>query len=334
VNWPLFLAEGAGVVALTYVLIKRGTFGRGKGGGGGGGKSVGGSRKVEERAVVVGKGQISYLTAAGNASTPSTVVLLHGFGADKEHWLDVIPLLGAQGFHVVAPDLPGFGANFPDPDGQYDATSLAKQMRSFAKQAGLVSFHLVGHSIGAIVAASYAYASPTEVASLTLIEPLGVAGPAESDFDRQLKNHRNPFLIAKPEQYDGLLAYATANPPAMPSARKKRRAETLATNRPFYQLVWSKLLEGERAHILDLILPELKRRTLVVFGAKSKVVNQATGKMLELRMPDARVGVIPDSGHWLMLEKPKELAEMLVAFFRGGGPPKTARKAAVPAEQE
>ncbi|HXT22655.1 MAG TPA: alpha/beta fold hydrolase [Thermoanaerobaculia bacterium] len=324
-NW-LFFAEGAGVVALAYVLYKRGTFSGGKGGGS---KST----KIEEKVVAIGKGQISYLTA-GNPKAISTVVLLHGFAADKEHWLDVIPLLAAEGYQVVAPDLPGFGANFPDPDGQFDATSLAKQVRTFAKHAGLVSFHLVGHSIGAIVAASYAYASPTDVASLTLIEPLGVSGPAESDFDRQLKNHRNPFLIAKAEQYDGLLAYTTVTLPAMTAARKRRRAEGLANNRPFYQLVWSKLLEGERARILDLILPELKRKTLVIFGAKSKVVPQATGKMLELRMPDARVGVIPDSGHWLMLEKPKELAEMLVAFYRGGGPPKSARKAAPAPDQE
>src|SRR6185436_2773093 len=133
-----------------------------------------------------------------------------------------------NGFHVVAPDLPGFGSNFPDPDGQFDAASLAKQIRTFASRAGLTSFHLVGHSIGSIIAASYAYAFPTEVATLVLIEPLGVSAPGESDFDRQLKNHRNPFLIAKPEQYDQLLAYTTVEPPAMPAPRKRRRAEGLA----------------------------------------------------------------------------------------------------------
>jgi pimeloyl-ACP methyl ester carboxylesterase len=321
-NWPLFLAEGAGVVALTVVLVKRGFFKQLKGGEGGGG----GRKKTEERVVAVGKGQqISYF--AGGKQGGSTVLLLHGFAADKEHWLDLFPLLEKEGFQYFAPDLPGFGSNFADPEGQYDATSLAKQMKTFCRQAGLVSFHIVGHSIGAIVAASYAYAFPTDVASLTLIEPLGVTGPAESDFDRQLKTHRNPFLIAKPEAYDQLLAYATATPPPMQSVRKKRRAESLAAQRPFYQQVWAKLLEGERGRLLDLVLPELKKRTLVVLGSKSKVVAQATGKMLELRMPDARVGVIPDSGHWMMLEKPKELTDLLVSFFKGGGPQKVARPA-------
>jgi abhydrolase domain-containing protein 6 len=314
-SWPLYLVEAAGIAALTIVLVRRGFF-----------KRNDGSKTTEELVVPIGRWQISYL-AGGDRKATSTVLLLHGFAADKEHWLDVFPPLQAAGYQVFAPDLPGFGSNFPDPDGQFDATSLAKQIRTFARQAGLVSFHLVGHSIGGIIAASYAYAFPSEVATLTLIEPLGVTGPVESDLDRQLKNHRNPFLIAKPEAYDQLLAFATATPPPMQAARKRRRAENLSSQRPFYQLVWSKLLEGERSRLLDLLLPELKKRTLVVFGAKSKVVSQATGKMLELRMADARVGVIPDCGHWVMLEKPKELAELLISFFKGGGPPKAVRTA-------
>lgn len=322
---PLFLLEAAGVVALVVVLAKRGVF-KQFSSKGGGSVSSGGRMKTEERVVAIGKGQqIAYL--AGGKQGGSTVLLLHGFAADKEHWLDLFPLLDKEGFQYFAPDLPGFGSNFADPDGQYDATSLAKQIKSFARQAGLVSFHIVGHSIGAIVAASYAYVFPTDVASLTLIEPLGVTGPAESDLDKQLKTRRNPFLIAKPEAYDQLLAYVTANPPPMQSARKKRRAESLAAQRPFYQQVWAGLLEGDRGRLLDLVLPELKKRTLIVLGTRSKVVAQPTGKMLELRMPDARVGMIPDSGHWLMLEKPKELADLLVAFFKGGGPQKVARPA-------
>lgn len=312
-NW-LFVVEGAGVAALLFVLYKRGTFKglQGKGG-----------SKVEERVVPVGKGQISYL--AGGKPGASTVLLLHGFAADKEHWLDLFPFLDEAGYQFFAPDLPGFGANFPDPEAQLDAASIAKQMRSFARQAGLVSFHLVGHSIGAIVAASYAYASPTEVASLTLIEPLGFTAPVESDLDRQLKNRRNPLLIGNPAAYDQLLAYVTVKPPAMPPARKRRRAEALANQREYYQQVWSKMLEGERGKLLDLVLPELKKRTLGVFGARSKVVNPQAGKMLEIRMQDARVAVIPDCGHWPMVEKPKELAELLVSFFKGGGPQKATR---------
>lgn len=306
----LFLAEAAAVVALLFVLYKRGTFGAlGKG-----------KPKIEERLVSVGRGQMSYLM--GSRKGP-TVLLLHGFAADKEHWLEVIPHLEAAGYQVVAPDLPGFGANFRDVTGQYDAASLARQIRTFARQADLGMFHLVGHSIGSIVAASYAYAFPVEVASLTLIEPLGLTAPGESDLDKSLAKKRNPFLVASPAAYDALLGFVAATPLQMNAKLKKKRAEALAADRGFYAEVWEKLMAGDRGNLLDLVLPELQVRTLAVFGAKSRVVHPMTAKMVEKRLEgkDARTLVLPGTGHWPLLEKPKELADALVAFFksdRGG----------------
>jgi abhydrolase domain-containing protein 6 len=307
VNVPLFLAEAAGVAGLVYLLYRRGTFG-------------GAAKKgaPEERVVMVGRNQISYVM--GKKKGP-TVLLLHGFAADKEHWLPVIPHLEAAGYQVVAPDLPGFGANFRDAEGAYDAASLARQMRAFAKQADLGMFHLVGHSIGSIVAASYAYAFPVEVASLTLIEPLGLAVPVESELDKSLQKGRNPFLVATPAAYDGLVQFATATPPKMDPKVKKRRAEALAGDRAFYDQVWAKLMQGDRGKLLELVLPELKVPTLAVFGAKSRVVHPQTAKMIEKRFDEkgTKTVTLADCGHWPMLEKPKELADAMLAFFRTSG---------------
>jgi pimeloyl-ACP methyl ester carboxylesterase len=304
---PLFLAEAAGVAALLYVLYRRGTFGQLKR-----------KQAIEERFVSVGRSQMAYL--AGSKKGP-TVLLLHGFAADKEHWLEVIPHLEKAGYHVVAPDLPGFGANFRDPTGQYDAAALARQVRTFAKAADLGMFHLVGHSIGSIVAASYAYAFPVELASLTLIEPLGLTTPAESDLDKSLAKGRNPLLIASAAGYDNLLAFVTATPPAWNPKVKKKRAEALAADRGFYDEVWSKLLQGDRGKLLDLLLPELQVRTLAVFGGKSRVVHPMTAKMVEKRLEEkgAQTVVIPGCGHWPMVEKPAELAAALIGFWKTAG---------------
>jgi abhydrolase domain-containing protein 6 len=306
-NLPLLLAEAAGVLALLFVLYKRGTFGNA------------GPRKgqPEERRVAVGRGQISYL--AGSKKGP-TVLLLHGFAGDKEHWLEVIPHLEKAGYQVVAPDLPGFGANFRDVEGHYDAPALARQIRTFAKQADLGMFHLVGHSIGSIVAASYAYAFPIEVASLTLIEPLGLSSPQESELDKSLAKGRNPFLIASPASYEGLLGFVAATPLKMNPKLKKKRAEALAADRAFYDQMWSKLMSGERGKLLDLVLPELKVPTLAIFGAKSRAVHPMTAKMAAKRLEgQGYVEVLADCGHWPMLEKPKELADTCVTFWKSAG---------------
>ena len=303
---PLFLVQALAVAGLLFLLYKRGVFG-------GKGKS-----KVEERLVSVGRGQMAYLM--GSKKGP-TILLLHGFAADKEHWLPMIPHLEAAGYQVVAPDLPGFGANFRDVQGHYDAAALGRQVRTFAKAADLGMFHLVGHSIGGIVAASYAYAFPVEVASLTLVEPLGLSMPGESELDKALAKNRNPFLIASPAGYDGLVGFATATAPAMHPKLKKKRADTLASDRGFYDDVWGKLLRGDRGKLLDLVMPELKVPSLWVFGAKSRVVHPQTPKMVEKRMDGkgAQVVVLPDCGHWPPLEKPKDLADAMVAFFKSTG---------------
>ncbi|HEV8629519.1 MAG TPA: alpha/beta hydrolase, partial [Thermoanaerobaculia bacterium] len=287
-NWTLIFLEGAGIAVLAYVLKKRGAF-----------KKYQRKPVLEQRIARLGRNQISYLR--GSKKGP-TVLLLHGFAADKEQWLEVAPLLEQADYQVVAPDLPGFGANFRDTEGVYDAAGLARQLRAFAKEADLGMFHLVGHGIGAIVAASYAYAFPVELASLTLIEPLGIAVPIDSELDRQLKAKRNPFLVGSAAAYDSLLAFVTVTPPVIPAAKKKQRAEALANDRPFYTQVWSKLMEGDRGKLLDLLLPEIKVRTLAVFGGKSRVVNPMTAKMIERRMEhNASTVVIPDCGHWIEL---------------------------------
>ena len=304
-----YLAGTAGIAGLLFVLYRRGTF-----------ANLGKARKgkIEERRVSIGRGQMAYLV--GSKKGP-TILLLHGFATDKEHWVDLLPHLEAAGYQVVAPDLPGFGANFRDVQGQYDAASLARQVRTFAKQADLGMFHLVGHSIGAIVAASYAYAFPIEVASLTLIEPLGLTVPAESELDKQLAKGRNPFVLASPAGYDALLAFATATPPAINSTVKKKRAEALAADRSFYDEMWWKLLRGDRGKLLDLVVPELKVPSLWVFGARSRVVHPMTAKMVEKRLEGkgAQTVVLPECGHWPAVEKPRELADAIVAFCRSSG---------------
>jgi pimeloyl-ACP methyl ester carboxylesterase len=311
-NVPLFLLEGAGVAALLYVLYRRGALARFRKG------SAKGPAGLEPKRVRAGKTEIGYYL--GSKKGP-TVMLLHGFGTDKDQWLALVPHLEAAGYHVVVPDMPGFGSNFREIDAKYDATTLARQMRAFAKSIDVGMFHLVGHSVGAIVAASYAYAMPVEVASLTLIEPLGLKAPNQSELDKALARRQNPLIITTPAAYDGFLSLVMHKPPALAAAVKKQRAEALAADRAFYQQVWNEMLGGDRANLLDLVLPELKTRTLAVFGGRSKVVHPITAKVIEKRLEEkeARVVVLPESGHWPMVEQPKELAEELIAFFRAHG---------------
>lgn len=270
-------------------------------------------RDLEQRSMKVAGLDLWYLEGGATRHGP-TALLLHGFASRKEDWNAFAGLLLQAGMHVVAPDLPGFGQNEKQPDLGYEVTSQVKRIRAFAGALELRRFHLVGSSLGGAIAAALTYGDPDQVASLTLIEPFGVRVPYESELDQYLKRGLNPFAIATPEAYDNLLGFLFETPPAMADAVKRYCAEEAAAHRDFYLKMWPQIRGGDRAYLLDLLLPEIRVRTLAIQGAKSKVVHPATGKIIANMVRGAQAVEIADCGHLPAVEKPAETVKHFLSF--------------------
>lgn len=121
--------------------------------------------------VQLGASRVAY-TKKGNGPG---VVLVHGAGASKDtNWAAVTERLEGR-FTLVALDYSGSGETV-DQDERLELATLAEQVRAVADDAKLESFHLVGYSLGAVVAATVAATHPERIDSLTLI-----AGWAHSD---------------------------------------------------------------------------------------------------------------------------------------------------------
>ncbi|MGK5553901.1 alpha/beta fold hydrolase [Actinomadura kijaniata] len=109
-----------------------------------------------------GESAVHYLVTG----TGPGLVLVHGTGADGAgNWGPLIDAV-ADRFTVVAPDLSGSGAT-TDPGGPILVPDLVAQVLGAADHAGLERFHLVGHSLGALVAVAVAGTAPRRVSSLT-----------------------------------------------------------------------------------------------------------------------------------------------------------------------
>ncbi len=270
--------------------------------------------RLQQKSVQAAGQEIWYLEGGARPDAQS-VLMLHGFAGDKQNWNDVGQLLIDRGYHLVVPDLPGFGQNQKHPDLSYDVTSQTKRVRAFVQKIGLESFHLVGHSVGGSIAAAIAYSAPKQVASLTLIEPFGVRVPYESELDTMLAQKRNPMVIATEMAYDNLLGFVYHQPPEMPAALKQLRARQAAENRVFYLKMWKEIREGERANLLDLLLPVIQLKALVIQGAASQVIHPATPGVIQAMMSDAHSAVIEDCGHFPMVERPQETAENILRFL-------------------
>jgi pimeloyl-ACP methyl ester carboxylesterase len=106
--------------------------------------------------VEIGGRTISYFTLTAEEPGGDPVVLVHGFGGDKNSWLFVQQPL-AEHHAVHALDLPGHGASDKEV-GDGSLASLADTVVGFLDALGISRAHLVGHSLGGAVVAAVARA--------------------------------------------------------------------------------------------------------------------------------------------------------------------------------
>jgi len=151
---------------------------------------------LEVKSVTVGNDQIFYL----EGGTGPDMVLVHGFGGDKDNYIRLARYL-TKSYHVIIPDLTGFGESTKDMKVSYDIFSQATRLHEFIQMLKLTSFHLAGHSMGGAIVGAYGAKYPEMVKSLLLLAPAGVSTAPESEIMRRLKKGDNPFIINNPADF-------------------------------------------------------------------------------------------------------------------------------------
>ncbi len=100
------------------------------------------SADLVKKEVQVDDHRIVYL----EGGTGETIVLLHGFGGYKDNWTTFAKYL--KGYHLVIPDIAGFGESSQVPMDIYDEVSQAKRIDRFVEVLKLDKFHMAGNSMG------------------------------------------------------------------------------------------------------------------------------------------------------------------------------------------
>lgn len=102
------------------------------------------------------------------------VLLLHGKNFSGTYFGETIGALRAAGYRVIAPDQIGFGKSSKPAHYQFSFAQLADNTRGLLDAAGVGRVHVLGHSMGGMLAVRLARLYPDRVASLTLLDPLGL----------------------------------------------------------------------------------------------------------------------------------------------------------------
>ena len=172
----------------------------------------------------VGGRKISY---AGAGEDGDVILLVHGYGGDRNSWLFLQEPLAAR-YRVYALDLPGHGTSAKDvgagpagPEGPAGTLSvLAGAVTGVLDALGAERAHLVGHSMGGAAALAVAARDPGRIASLTLIAPSGFGSEINAGYlrgfaDAQTRRELKPVvgqlfaddLLVTRQLVEDLLAY-------------------------------------------------------------------------------------------------------------------------------
>ncbi len=119
-------------------------------------------------------GALEVATVELNRGGPNgTLLFLHGLGSYSKSWRYQLDAFAAQGWHVVAMDLPGYGKSDKPEGFPYTMEAMAEAAHEAAGALGLTRPVLVGHSMGGQTALAYAQRHPGDVRALVLTAPAG-----------------------------------------------------------------------------------------------------------------------------------------------------------------
>jgi 3-oxoadipate enol-lactonase len=115
-----------------------------------------------------------YYQIAGTG--PRTLVLINGVGDDLDGWANQVDDFVRAGLRVVSFDNRGVGRS-SQPPGPYTSRQMAADLKAVVAELDLSGFHLLGVSMGGVIAQEYAVAHPDDLASLILANTFAVADP-------------------------------------------------------------------------------------------------------------------------------------------------------------
>jgi len=118
--------------------------------------------------------EMIYMDIAPAGAARGTVVLLHGKNFSGSYFGETAAALREAGYRVIVPDQIGFGKSSKPAHYIYSFQQLARNTHELLASLGIGRAHILGHSMGGMLATRYALLFPETTASLTLLDPIGL----------------------------------------------------------------------------------------------------------------------------------------------------------------
>ncbi|KZY95435.1 alpha/beta hydrolase, partial [Oleibacter sp. HI0075] len=170
---------------------------------------------LEQKEITLPSG-LTYVYLESENTEADTLVLLHGFGADKDNFTESAPYL--KDFHLIVPDHIGFGESSKPNPADYTPTAQAKRLHELFSELNLDrKIHMGGSSMGGHIAMTYAALYPAEVKSLWLLDPGGVwSAPKSEVMEIVEETGKNPLTAKTEDEFRDVFDIVMSEPPFVP----------------------------------------------------------------------------------------------------------------------
>lgn len=273
-----------------------------------------------------------FVRTAGNPvakddSAAPVAVFIHGLGGSSTNWTDLMSLL-SDDIYCIAPDLPGFGQSPPPHHDDYKLPAHADMVAQLVREmVGNRDVHIFGNSMGGATAVQLAARHPMLVKSMTLVSPAmpellprasnihmpisAIPGVGERLMRRMMKRDVQwrvrmslEICYADPDAID---------PRRVADAVEEARARDDLTHTTQASL---ETLRGLISTYFDYshrapwkLARAITAPVLLIYGRDDKLVNPRAAFRATKEFPNARVMVVPNSGHVTQMEHPQLVAE-------------------------
>jgi len=246
-----------------------------------------------------------------NPSGRPAVLLLHGLGANCVSWTLQLPPLSEAGFRPIAPDAPGFGKSPYDGRG-WSIAHAAAAMADLLEELQSGAAHVVGISMGGVIAQQLALDFPHLIQKLVLV---------------------NTFAVLRPDSLSGWLYYAwrlaLVHTLGLPAQARvvTRRIFALKEQEELRRMLMDTIMQANpRAYraamrALGLFdsrkrLGEIKAPTLVITSSYDTTVSPIRQGLLVEGIAGARQAVIEEAGHAVSVDSPERFNRELLGFLQ------------------
>ena len=235
------------------------------------------------------------------------VVFLHGLGGSRIAWDAQLTALGTR-WRTAAWDMPGYGAAEPLAIEPVTFRALADATAVLISALGAERAHVVGISMGGMIAQYLAAGHPDRVRSLTLLSTspkFGMDGTTADDWRAARLAPLNAGW--EPVEFAERVLRGIAGPHLNATAYESQRAAMARVSGAALRRSIACLV----THDTTALLPTITAPTLVLVGALDEETPPSYSQYLVDHLPNARLVVIPDAGHLLNAEAPDQVNALI-----------------------